>query len=110
MQRTKVDPRTSPRTRLISNLFKLPIVETLVAAQGYYIELNDVGKPKSEAVYSKQDVEVSGKRFKYIDEYNDLGVRHIKSNVKGVSSDQKVHDITLGEDIDVILDMRDHLH
>ena len=110
MQRTKVDPRTSPRTRLISNLFKLPIVETLVAAQGYYIELNDMhGKPKSEAVYSKQDVEVSGKRFKYIDEYNDLGVRHIKSNVKGVSSDQKVHDITLGEDIDVILDMRDHL-
>lgn len=109
-QRTKVDPRPSPNLRFISSMLGLPIVETLAASQGYYVELNDMhGKPKNEVVYSKLGVEISGKRYKYIDEMTSLGVRHITSKVKGVSKDQQVHDITLGEDIDVVMDMRDHL-
>ncbi|MBK7964768.1 MAG: hypothetical protein IPK10_05420 [Bacteroidetes bacterium] len=67
------------------------------------------GKPKSGVVYSNLNEEISGKRYHYQDEINDLGVRHLTSIVKGVSKNQVVSNIAMGEDIDLVLDMREHL-
>ncbi len=109
IKRTSVEPPWKFNPRLIMSFIKFCNIDLFTATQAYYVELNDMhGKIRAQNVYNARGVKVSGTKYNYADEINDIGVRHLANTSRIINQENMQYtDQVIGQDIDLVVDMRE---
>jgi hypothetical protein len=112
---TRVDElpmeRRQPKLNFLPRLFGAKITSAVTVSQGYVVENNDMhGRPKAEAVYGKNDNELSAGHYYY--KVVDEKAERLQLDNKVDVADEKgiIHPgTTVGMDIDMFTEMNESL-
>ncbi len=100
------------RKPISSYIFKLigsVVYEMVGLSQGFSIELNDMhGKPKSTKVYNKSGQNISSVEYFYKTRNELATTKELDNTVKMIDATGTVTDGTIGMDVEMYTDMRQH--
>lgn len=98
----------STQSSFILRLLKAEVRNGVTVSQGYSVKLNDMhGKPKLAAIYDQGGARISSEEYTYKTVNPAAETQELENTVDVLKSDGTIGSAVIGEDIDMVSDMRE---